>query len=202
MSRLLLTSAGFENPKIGMEFLKLINNDPSNVKVLFIPTAATSEEALFCVEKSRKELLSVGIKNENIITYNLDYMISYEALKEIGVVYVCGGNTFYLLHKIRESKFDITLKNLIKNGIIYVGASAGSLLAGPNINIPDRSEGNDIGISDFTGLNITDVVIKPHYSEEYKEKIEQVKQKTKYLITTLTDSQALLIIDEDMTVIE
>jgi dipeptidase E len=202
MYKLLLTSAGFENPKIGKEFLKLINDNPSITKVLFIPTASRTEDELYYVEKSKKELLAVGIKEENIIIYNLDYRISNEALDEINVVYICGGNTFYLLHKIREAKFDIVLTELIQSGIIYVGASAGSLLVGPNINIPDYSDSNDIGISDYTGLNITNTVIVPHYSEEQKERIEEAKQKTKYPVIPLTDSQALLIIDENITIIE
>lgn len=202
MYKLLLTSAGFENPKIGKEFLKLINNNPSTTKVLFIPTASRTEDELYYVEKSRNELLAVGIKEENITTYNLDYRISNKVLDELSVVYVCGGNTFYLLHKIREAKFDIVLTKLIQSGITYVGASAGSLLVGPNINIPDYSDSNDISISDYTGLNITNTVIVPHYSEEQKERIEEAKQKTKYPVIPLTDSQALLIIDENITIIE
>lgn len=202
MYKLLLTSAGFENPKVGNEFLKLINNNPSIVKVLFIPTASRTEDELYYVEESRKELLDVGIKEENIIIYNLDYTISNDVLDEISVVYVCGGNTFYLLNKIREVKFDSVLNKLMQNGVLYVGASAGSLVVGPNINIPDYSDTNDICISDFNGLNITDIVVVPHYLEKQKERIDEAKKITKYPIVPLTDSQALLIIDGNMTIIE
>lgn len=202
MRKLLLTSAGFENPRIGKEFLKLIDNEPSITKVLFIPTASRTEDELFYVEKSRQELLAVGIKEENIIAYNLDCRISDEALDEISAVYVCGGNTFYLLYKIKEVDFDTVLSGLIQNGVVYVGASAGSLLAGPDINIPDRSDSNDIGISDFNGLNLTDTVIVPHYSNEQRERTEKAKQNTKYPVVPLTDSQALLIVNDEITVVE
>jgi peptidase E len=47
MYKLLLTSAGFENAKIGKEFLRLINNNPATTKVLFIPTASRTEEELY-----------------------------------------------------------------------------------------------------------------------------------------------------------
>lgn len=40
MKKLLLTSAGFLNPKIGDEFLKLLSKNPKDIKVLFIPTAS------------------------------------------------------------------------------------------------------------------------------------------------------------------
>ena len=39
MKKLLLTSAGFENPKIGEEFLKSVNKPVSEIKIIFVPTA-------------------------------------------------------------------------------------------------------------------------------------------------------------------
>lgn len=68
----------------------MINNNPSITKILFIPTASRTEEELYYVEKSKEELLAVGIKEENIIIYNLDSTIPDEILNEISVVYVCG----------------------------------------------------------------------------------------------------------------
>lgn len=202
MSKILLTSAGFENPIVGNEFLNLVNKTPSTIKVLFIPTASRAEEELYYVEKSKEELLSIGIEEKNIITFNLDYDLSEEELNKIDVIYVCGGNTFYLLHRVRETKFDKVIMDFISSGKVYVGVSAGSVLAGPNINIRNLYKDNDIGIEDFQGLNITDIIVIPHYTEEEKEKIEQIKEDTKYEIITLTDNQALLIIDEDIKVIE
>lgn len=40
MKKLLLTSDGLVNPKIGQQFLELIGKDPKEIRVLFIPTAA------------------------------------------------------------------------------------------------------------------------------------------------------------------
>lgn len=202
MKKLLLTSAGFENPKVGSEFLKLINNSPSTTKVLFIPTASRTEEELFYVNKSREELLKVGIKEENIIVYNLDYIISKAELTQINVVYICGGNTFYLLHRIREVSFDSILDKLIQAGVVYVGASAGSLVTGPDINIPDYLASNDICLKAFNGLNYTDKIIIPHYSEEAAEMVERTKASTNHPVITLTDKQALLVIDEKEVIIE
>jgi len=200
MSKILLTSAGFENPIVGDEFLNLVNKTPSTIKVLFIPTASRTEEELYYVEKSKEELLSIGIEEENIITFDLDYTLSEEELNKFDVIYVCGGNTFYLLHRVRKIKFDKVIMDFVSSGKVYVGVSAGSLLAGPNIKIKNLY--NDIGIKDFRGLNLTNITVIPHYTEEAKEKIEQIKEDAKYEIITLTDSQALLIIDENIKVIE
>lgn len=202
MSKILLTSAGFENPIVGNEFLNLVNKTPSIIKVLFIPTASRTEEELYYVEKSKEELLSIGIEEENIITFNLDYSLPEEELNKLDAIYICGGNTFYLLHRVRETKFDKVIMDFVSSGKVYVGVSAGSLLAGPNIKIKDLYMDNDIGIKDFRGLNITNITVIPHYTEEAKEKIEQIKEDTEYEIITLTDNQALLIIDSDIKIIE
>lgn len=202
MHKLLLTSAGFENPGIGDEFVKLIDNKVAVTKVLFIPTASRTQEELYYVEKSKQELLSLGIKRENILIYNLDHELTEDAVDEIGAIYICGGNPFYLLHKVRKSEFDNVLAQLIDKGIVYVGVSAGSMLMGPDINIPEHTERNDTGITDFRGLNYTENVIIPHYTEDLKKTVEESQQKTQYILRPLTDNQALLITGSCVQVIE
>lgn len=198
---MLLTSAGFENPKIGEIFLKLINKPSSEIKILFIPTASRTDEELFYVDKSKRELLDLGIKKENIYVYNLDKNISEEELNKINALYVCGGNTFYLLHKIRESNFGEKIKEMVKNGIVYCGASAGSILLGPDIRI-SGIEGNDIGIKDFTGLNLTDKIISPHYDKGEEEIVSKFEKETGQKIIRLTNRQALLIERNKSKIIE
>lgn len=50
-------------------------------------------------------------------------------LKKAELVYVEGGNTFSLLKAIRESGFENIVKELLPQGLIYMGASAGSYVA-------------------------------------------------------------------------
>jgi len=165
MRKLLLTSAGFENLKIGKKFLKLVDKPASKIRVLFIPTAARTGEEVFYVGKSKEELIDVGVLEENIINFNLDRKLTDEE-KNIDVIYVCGGNTFYLLHRVRESKFDELLKELVDDGVVYVGASAGSMILGPSIELTSSPDQNDINLQDTSGLNLVDVAVSPHYCKE------------------------------------
>ena len=199
--KLLLTSAGFENPKIGKEFLKLVGKSPKDIKVLFIPTASRTKEELFYVEKSKKELLKLKINRDNIITYNLDYDIADEELETFDAIYVCGGNTFYLLHRINESGFGEDIKSLVESGKVYVGVSAGSILVGPNIDIAAPSDENDIKIKNTTGLNLTDVIISPHYAPKEKHLIDEFRKVSKFKVIPLTDKQALRIVDKKQIII-
>ncbi len=132
--KLLLTSAGFENSKVGEEFLKLIDKPVSEIKVILVPTAARTKEELFYVDKSKKELLNVGIHAQDIKTLDLDHKISFEEVDGFDVIYVCGGNTFYLLHKVGEAGFDKITKQFLEKRGIYVGVSAGSIIVGPDID--------------------------------------------------------------------
>ncbi|MDD5192264.1 MAG: Type 1 glutamine amidotransferase-like domain-containing protein [Candidatus Nanoarchaeia archaeon] len=205
MKKILLTSAGFENPRIGKEFLKLLGKPASEVKVLFIPTASRTKEELHYVGKSKKELIGVGIKKENFINFNLDRELTEEELKKIDVIYVCGGNTFYLLYKIRENRFDEKIKEMINKGIVYVGASAGSMIMGPDIEVSGIKadwDKNDVGLKDLTGLKFTDKRISPHYADEYEEVIKKFEEETGKNVTRLTDKQAILIKDEEVKILE
>ena len=198
MKKLILTSNGFENPIIGQEFLKLFNKSSSEIRILFIPTASRTKEELEYVEKSKEELMNLGIIKENIVIYNLDRVMSIQELKDFDSIYVCGGNTFYLLYKVKESKFDERIEEIIEKGIVYIGVSAGTILAGPDIRIAGADKNwdkNDVGLEDFSGLNLTDKIISPHYVPGEEGAIAKYEQENNVKVLRLKDNQALFILD-------
>ncbi len=205
MTKLLLTSTGLANQNIKNQFLQIIDKPVSQVKIIFVPTASRSEEELKYVDESKKELLDLGIPENNIKTLNLDKPVSFQDVEGFDVIYVCGGNTFYLLKKVRETGFDKVIIEFAKTDKLYLGVSAGSILVNPDISTagtglePDE---NDVGLTDLTGLNLTDVLVSPHYCEEEKLIIDEFKKKSQYKVIPLTDNQALLIIDGETKIIE
>lgn len=202
MKKLLLTSAGFLNPKIGQKFLDLAGKPASKIKIVFIPTASKTEKENYYVEESKQELIDLGIKKENIRVLDIDHKISYSEIAEFDVMYVCGGNMFYLLAKVREFDFGKIIKQFVDMENVYVGVSAGSMLACPNIELAAPFDPNDVGITDFRGLNLTDVIVSPHYKESDKKIIEEFRKKLHYKIIPLTDNQALLVLDGKVEIIE
>src|SRR5947207_2157169 len=133
MKKLLLTSDAFTNHRIGEEFLNLLNKKPGDTKVLFIPTASEYKlengEEMFYVKESEKELIDLGILKENIFWLDVKNVEAAGDLSVYDVIYVCGGNTFYLLHKLKEIGFDKKIIELVESGKVYVGVSAGSVIA-------------------------------------------------------------------------
>lgn len=119
-----------------------------------------------------------------------------DILKNFNAVFVNGGSTFYLLKAIRESGFDKVIKELLPQGFIYIGASAGSYVACPTIEMSlwkHQDKYDHCGITDLTGMNLIPFLLSVHYIPEFhdllKDKISQANYKTRIL----TDNQAILV---------
>ena len=131
--KVLLTSAGLETDNIKNLFLKLLPKNPKEIKALFIPTAAINVGAISVLPKCINDLLKCEIQDSNITVYDLHKKMSLEQLKQFDVVYICGGNTAYLLERINEQGFNEILVAYINGEGILIGVSAGSIIAAKNL---------------------------------------------------------------------
>lgn len=133
MKKFLLTSTGLATPEIQKAFLELLGKDPKQAKALFIPTAAIDEEAKSVLPKCFGDLTGIGFSEENIVTYDLDRPMDFEELSGYDTVYFCGGTTEHLLERVLASGFPSVLEKGLENGLLYVGVSAGSIIAAQNL---------------------------------------------------------------------
>lgn len=89
--------------------------------------------------------------------------------KELAAVFCGGGNTFQLLHELRKKGLDDAIQMFVRKGVKYIGASAGSVVAGMSIGTT-----NDMFILDnnrliskprkgLTSLRIINCNINAHY---------------------------------------
>lgn len=85
-------------------------------------------------------------------------------IDQYDIVYMCGGNTIYLLQQLQTTdSFDLIIRK-VRAGKPYIGTSAGSIIAGPKIPIYlEDSEG--VTLDDYTGFNFTNVMIVPHWGQ-------------------------------------
>ena len=131
--RVLLTSAGLETEEIKEYFMKMLGKDVSEVKALFIPTAAIDAGAIKVLPKCMNDLLKCGIQNKNIRVFDLHTGMEITELKKYDVVYLCGGDTNYLLERVNTTGFNETLMEYIREDGVVIGVSAGSLLFSNNL---------------------------------------------------------------------
>jgi len=200
--KLFLTSAGFLNKEISDLFLKEADKELSELRIFMVTSARTKEEEYY-IEESKQELIDLGIKN--IFTFNLDRKILFDEVKDTNVIYVCGGNTFYIMKQFRKTGLDKIVIKLVNQGKIYVGVSAGSVIAGPDIEIAGwgiDGDKNDIDLKDLTGFNFTNIAVFPHFEKDkHKQEVEEFRKKVDYPVIELTDNQAIFIKEEDCKIV-
>ncbi len=131
--RVLLTSAGLETEEIKQYFMEMLGKEMVQVHALFIPTAAIDADAVAVLPKCMNDLLKCGIPNKNIRVYDLHYGMEIEELRQYDVVYLCGGNTGYLLERVNDTGFGKALKEYIRLDGPVIGVSAGSLIFTNNL---------------------------------------------------------------------
>ena len=121
--------------------------------------------------------------------------------KDKNIIHMEGGNTFYLLKAIRESGFAEILRELLEEGKIYIGTSAGAYIMCPTIEVSNWDKTGKIrfGVTDFTSLNYVPFVLKVHYKDEQKEEVKEGIQTLKYPIRILKDGQGILVEDGKYT---
>jgi dipeptidase E len=127
------------------------------------------------------------------------------ALKAYDLIYVMGGNTYMLRYEMLRSGFDMVIKELLDDGIVFGGYSAGALVAGLSIagvELDDEPEFAEEVIKE--GLNLVPFAILPHVDDPgYKDILLTFRDihKDKKIIE-LKDSQAVVFNDGDHVVVE
>ena len=182
----------------GLEYIKtFIGKDPKETKLLFVPTAGNLDDDTWWIDKDRDVLGKMGFQTTELDIDQVPKGEMKQLLDSTDIVYVAGGNTFYLLKQLRETGFDKMLDTFVENGGLYAGASAGALIAGPDIGaVASIDEPEKVtGLKSTKGLGWTDVVPIPHYDMKALTKsIDEIKSTYKdYETVLLTDDEALLV---------
>jgi len=197
--------------RIGNEVRKLKKLIPKNKKTALIPNALDYSKDLERRKKGEqdnvKELTKVGLDVEILDLRN--YFNRSEKLKkkikEFGVIWVRGGNTFVLRQAMRLSGFDTALKSMLKkDNILYGGYSAGICVLAPSLkgfHLADNPEMKPYGKKYKTvweGLDILNYSIVPHYKSNHPEskmmdKVVKYMINNKMLFKTLRDGEVIVI---------
>jgi dipeptidase E len=91
-------------------------------------------------------------------------------IRRAHVLYVSGGNSFLLNHRLHVSRLMPYLRKKVQGGLPVVGFSAGTILCGPNILT--SSDLNTVATSFFDGLNVTPFNFVVHYSTDAYSQIQ------------------------------
>jgi dipeptidase E len=216
--KLLLTSSGITNEDIQKALGDLLGKPISESSALFVPTAIYAYpqgiKNGWQVIKTPGEL---GWKTFGVLELtalpSLPKEVWLPQVEEADAILVGGGNKFYLSYWMGKSGLFGILPQLIEQGKVYVGASAGSMMLTPALNfnqdhfqktgIYHDDEFNEEMTSNAGSsktLGLVDFVIRPHLGADYfpqatLENVEKWAAKTNYPLYALDDQSALQVID-------
>ena len=202
MKKMFLTSSFADVTNL---FEKFVGEACSGKTVTFIPTASINEEVSFYVGAGKGALEKLGfVVNELEISTSTKEEIENK-LKSNDYIYITGGNTFFLLQKLKRTGADNIIIEQIESGKPYVGESAGSIVLSRNIEyVKDMDDSSAApNLDSFSSLGMVDFYPLPHHTNfPFKEAVENIKSNyAKQLeLCPISNTQAIVVNGEEFKI--
>ena len=145
--------------------------------VTFIPTGSLAENEKFYVGEARNAFEELGLVVDELeLTQAAEHEIA-DKLRSNNYIYITGGNTFFLLQELKRTGADKIITEQIRNGKLYIGESAGSMIMSPNIKyveiMDDKTKAP--GLKSVDALHMVDFYPVPHYTNDpFKQTVEKI----------------------------
>ena len=143
--------------------------------VTFIPTASNVEKVVFYVNAGKKALQELGLIIDELNISTASYDEIKRKLRSNDIIYVTGGNTFFLLQELQRTGADTLIIDEVNAGKLYIGESAGAMVLSENIEYVKKMD-NETAAPDLTSsdaLGLVDFFPVPHYNSFPFKKITQ-----------------------------
>ncbi len=171
--KLLLTSTGITNETIKAKFLEMVNKQPADISLAYIPTAlnaSSSPDKRWAIENIIR-LNNMGIGNIDIVDFSaIPKDMWLPRLQRADVLFVEGGTPSHLILEMKKAGVDQLLLDDFKDKV-YVGCSAGSMVLGKIvIKSPKDTPANH---TVEYGFGIVDFSIRPHFFRADREQLSE-----------------------------
>lgn len=196
-------------PETKEAFLNLVGIPREEIKIAFIENAADNyppdkrvwlEESKANLEECAAEVQKVDLRDYS------DANKLKNILRNYNVIWLGGGNVYYLRWLAKKSGLDQILYDLIQGGIVYGGESAGAIIASPTIDTFQKADDPDEAPEVILdGFHLTVIVPIPHCDypkymavmEEAAQQIEQLGLKA----VRIKENQAIVINGGDVKIV-
>ena len=201
--KLLLTSSGITNESLKKTLKNLVGG---KIKTAFISTAANDvDDDKTWLIKNFQEFHELGYVDIIDIAV-LPQKTWLKRISKVNVIAMGGGDTSYLIKKIRENGFDKELPKLLEQKV-YVGISAGSIILSEYIWASSEFLYDCKKETTPKGLNYIDFNFRPHYNNKNfpqakKEILNKISnQNPNEKIYACDDNSGIKIVDGKMEII-
>lgn len=162
------------NEKLDLAFVQMVGS--IDVSIAFIPAKSDKEGKYYT--RFKDYYSKYGF--HNFTYFDVDEEFNPNGLDNLftsNVIYLSGGNTFRFIYNLKARGLMDKLKDYARrDNTTFIGVSAGSMIMTPTIRttaIYHQHKGdfdalNELGLADFTGLNLVDFEFVPHFSSDTK----------------------------------
>lgn len=172
---------------------KVFSRFKPGMKVVYIP-AWHGPEAVADYNDFKKE--HPGVEVIYVSLYRKPSKEKISLLKKCDFIFLDGGNTFFLLSRLKKYHM---LPLLMKHSHKLIGVSAGAIIQTPNINLAAiprfNADENYVNLKSRESLNLVGFEVYPHYTGGQREVAELKKYSKTHnrKIYLLRDGHSLLV---------
>ncbi len=136
--------------------------------IVYVPTAATPLPADPVRIQEKVDLLTtMGHMVDTLFLEQTSPQEMKRRCARADILFVAGGNTFYLLQETLRSGFDAIIREHVAGGKMYIGSSAGALLVCLDISIalPFDNPDHAPHLKTHKGIGLVDFSVMPHWGD-------------------------------------
>ena len=233
--KLLLTSSGISNPSIHNALVDLLGKPVAESNALFVPTGiypfpgGTAMAYKAVCGQAPTPLCELGWKSLGLLELtalpSIDRNAWAPSVENTDALLVWGGDPLFLSYWMNQSGLTDLLKSM-QGPVVYVGVSAGSMLAAPifgeTYRKPYRGTGSPLTLEDMTfpalegeitmnfitakGAGFTDFALIPHANHKDRADASFANaprwaEKLPVPVYAIDDQTAIKVIDDSVEVV-
>lgn len=160
---------------------------------------------MFYVKAGKKALENLGLIIDELDVSTASFEVIAKKIAQNDVIYVTGGNTFFLLQELKRTGADKLITAAVEAGKLYVGESAGAVITGANIRFIEAMDSINKApdLTNYDALNLVDFCTVPHFNsvpfKKIAQKIVTANEETLKLVP-ISNKEAILIQNNEVTV--
>ncbi len=163
----LFSSPGKDDIRYVIEASRPYLKDRDDATVAYLPLASLFAERW---QTDTEDAFKSLARLETINAEAMSLTQMEDIVRRAALVYIPGGNTFLLNHRLHVSRLMIFLRKKVQAGLPVVAFSAGAILCGPNILT--SKDMNTVETSQFDGLNVSPFNFFAHYAmDDYGQSV-------------------------------
>lgn len=178
----------------------------SSKTITFIPTAGNVEPYTGFIDEGIAMLEELGYQLHMLDIAKVDESVSVQELQRTDCVCISGGNTFYLLQELKKKHLTELLASRIREGMFYIGESAGAIIAAPDIEYNQIMDDKTLApeLTDYAALSVFDHPVLPHLGEypfETSSRETFARYQNSLKLIPLNNHEAVLVNERGYTVL-